>query len=417
MIVVKQRTAVKIPNLGVRELIGLLDASLIGVPQTTQDSQHRASTVNSIKNMLAAYGIDGESLIRYGMPARAAIAVYRAMFSPDDDDLTRLVDTRRWREVLKVPTPSARLSELDESELDAMSVSLHRVPHLLDMWVANAPLTEILRYLPPTDEQWGKWALQPAEDSETVDAYHWLAQRNVTENLNRWTTESLHLEFKWQNDRQVGQFSEAALGELGPESVLLNAEIAQRAVRPQLEEQLEQDQLFWQLQETAVAYLVKGKYLEAKTLFEFHLRRNPNDARTLNNLGFCSFPLSSSRSLHLLQEAVQNGYADVAINVYNQCCCLVDLNRAGEALDLAENYWQRQRQPNVMTGFLWVRKSGNWVLTGDCAAEEELIKLAIEAANEVGRPDRAARWEGRRNEFSETLAGQAGLANDGPAVA
>jgi len=334
------------------------------------------------------------------MSARAAIAVYRAMFSPDDDELTRIIDTSRWREVLKIPIPTAPLGELGEDELDAISTSLQRVPYLLDMWVANAPLPDILRYAPPSSDEWAKWTLLTPEADETVSAYQWLLQRSVTETLDRWSTDSLHLEFKWQNEHQVGLFSAAALSASGPETSLLNAEIARRAVAPQLEEKMVQDQLFWQLQETAVLYLVGGKYLEAKTLFDFHLRRNPDDARTLNNLGFCTFPLSASKALHLLEEGASNGYIDTAINIYNQCCCLVELNRAGDALDLAENYWQRQRQSNAMTGFLWVRSDSVWKLTGDCAAERELIDLAIAAAREIGRDDRAARWEERRTSLA-----------------
>ncbi|WP_146071627.1 hypothetical protein [Cryobacterium sp. Y50] len=379
-----------------RELIAVLDTSLVGVPQNTKDSRHRARTITSVKKILGNFGIDGESLIRYGMSARAAIAVYRAMFSPDDDDLTRIVDTSRWRQVLKVPTPTAPLSDLDEAEFEAMSLSLHRVPHLLDMWVANAPMNDILGYAPPSDEDWAQWAVLTPEASETISAYRWLSQRSITETLGRWSTESLHLEYRWQNDQQVGLFSAVALSAAGPEGRLLNAEIALRAVAPQHAEQMEQDQLFWQLQETAVDYLVKGKYLEAKTLFEFHLRRNLNDARTLNNLGFCTFPLSPSKALHWLGEAAVNGYVDVPINIYNQCCCLVALNRAGEALELAENYWQRQRQSDAMTGFLWVQSGDIWKLNGDCAAEQELIDLAIAAAREVGREDRATRWEERK---------------------
>jgi len=398
--VVSPKKSVNFPALGVRELIAILDTSLVGVPQNTSDSRHRADAVTSVKNLLSGFGIDGESLIRYGMPARAAVAIYRAMFSPDDDDLTRIIDTRRWREILKVPTPSAPVSELDEAELDAMSNSLHRVPHLLNMWVANARLTEVLNYSPPSDEDWSKWALLPPEADETIEAYHWLLQRSVTETLGRWSTESLHLEFKWQSDRQVGLFSTAALSAPGPDRNLLTGEIAKRAVAPQPLEQVEQDQLFWQLQETAVDYLGKGKYLEATTLFEFHLRRNPHDARTLNNLGFCSIPLSASKALKYLEEAAANGYADVPINLYNQCCCLIRLNRSGEALDLAENYWQRQRQPDAVTGFLWVTSGEAWNLSGDCSAEQALVDLAIAAAQEVGRDDRVVRWKERKASLS-----------------
>jgi hypothetical protein len=68
-----------IPHRGVRELIAILDRALAGVPQNQQDSRHRVSTITHARRLLGNYGIDGENLIRYGMSARAAVAVYRAM--------------------------------------------------------------------------------------------------------------------------------------------------------------------------------------------------------------------------------------------------------------------------------------------------------------------------------------------------
>lgn len=392
------------PELGVRELIGILDAALSGVPQTTQDSVHRFSLVQSLRNSLGRFGIDGESLVRYGMAPRAAAAIYRALFSPNDDDLTQIIDTARWRELLRVPVPSARLDELDDVELDAMSSSLHRVPFQLQMWVANAKFADIVRFSPPNDKDWSDWSLRSRESEETVAAYEWLWQRNTGEVLDRWSTDTLHLEYKWQHNRKVSLFSPEALSDDGPELPVLNAEIARRAVEPQSQGQHEQDRLLWQLQESAVDFLRKGKFSEAVALFEFHRRRNPQDPKTLNNLGFCSMPLGASRALHWLELAAANNYGEVAINVYNQCCCLVQLNRAAEALDRAENYWQRQRQVDAMPGFLWVEKEDKWELNGDSSPEAVLADLAIEAAKALGLPSRVARWEERKKDVASAFA-------------
>jgi hypothetical protein len=106
-------------------------------------------------------------------------------------------------------------------------------------------------------------------------------------------------------------------------------------------------------------------------------------------------PINPSRALHWLQKAVQFGYVDTAINVYKQCCCLERLNRAGEALDKAETYWQRQRGPSVDTGFLWVPHAGGWTLEGDGHPEEELAALAIRVSESLGLDERARRWRER----------------------
>jgi len=133
-------------------------------------------------------------------------------------------------------------------------------------------------------------------------------------------------------------------------------------------------------------------------LFEFHHGRFPSDARALNNMGFCLMPTSPSKALHWLEVAVQYGYSDIPINTYNQCCCLERLNRAGEALDKAEAYWQRLRPPKVYPGYLWMLNGEDWELSGDGDPDALIVELAIRAATTLALPNRIVRWEERREQ-------------------
>jgi len=367
-----------------------LDQVLASSPTSPEEAQSRADVVKKLSELLGRVGIDAESLIRYGMPHRAAFVVYLAMITSGSP--SPLLDVRRWRSLLRVQIAGLD-SDYEGQVLRAPREGVDHVPALLNRWVENARFPDILSWTPPTDEEWAEVLLEPSPSKDVTEPYLWLWQRNAVNDLDRWRTTSLHREYQWHNRHEVGLFSEAALAGDGPATHLLNAAIAQRAVDPQAKP--DDDAMFWALQDAAVRYLQQGKYAEAVTLFEFHRQRFPEDARALNNLGFCTMPISPSQALHWLQKAVHFGYVDTAINVYNQCCCLERLNRAGEALDKAETYWQRQRVPPVDTGFLWVPDADGWTLEGDGHPEEELAELAIRVSESLGLDERARRWRER----------------------
>lgn len=374
----------------VQQIIITLDRVLASSPSTQEEAGKRANAVMKLSELLNRVGVDAESLIRFGMPHRAAFVIYLAMIT--SGSTSPLLDVRRWRSLLRVQTTEP--DEDYEGQIRrAPREGVEHIPGLLNKWVENARFSDILSWTPPTDEEWARVSLEPSPSTDVTEPYLWLWQRNAVNDLDRWLTTSLHREYQWQNRHEVGLFSEAALASDGPAAHLLNAAIAQRAVDPQTTS--DDDAMFWALQDAAVRYLQQEKYAEAVTLFEFHRQRFPEDARALNNLGFCTMPINPSRALHWLQKAVHYGYVEIAINVYNQCCCLERLNRAGEALDKAEAYWQRQRVPSVGTGFLWVPDAGGWTLEGDGHPEEQLASLAIRVSESLGLDERTRRWRER----------------------
>jgi hypothetical protein len=382
-----------------RATIQLLDHLLVAIPSADDQVAPRAEAIKGCLRRLNLFGVDGENLVRYGMPHRAALAIYVTLITSEPSRLAQLIDVNRWRTLLHVndamPSSDGDASNDALSQVRAQENVAH-VPHQLDRWAMNASLADVLNWVPPSDEEWRRISLESSSIEDVSEAYLWLWRRNVVDELDRWSVSSLHLEYRWQNQQQVGLFSELALGADGPAPDLLNAAIARRAVEPQ--DSSETDAVFWALQDAAVEYLKQGKFAAAVALFEFHHGRFPNDARALNNMGFCLMPTSPSKALHWLEVAMKYGYADVSINTYNQCCCLERLNRADEALDKAESYWQRLRPPTVFPGYLWTLTEGGWELSGDDDPESQIIELALRAATALALPDRIARWEQRREQ-------------------
>lgn len=330
------------------------------------------------------------------MPSRAALPVFLAVIG--DEEPAELTDLSRWRQVLHVPRRD--IQHATDEEEEAIVQAMARIPHALTVWVQNAPFHELLSLVPPTDAEFEAYLLATPPSEETVSAYIWLWQRSVVDGLERWTTASLHLEYLWQNGRRVALFPDEVLAAEGPSSVLLNEQIALRAVEPRQQSDEGAERLFWQLQEQAVDFLMKGKFTEAAALFEFHHRLHPEDARSINNLGFCRLPVDPESALHHLQVAESSGYPSIAMNVYNQCCCLHSLNRSGEALDRAEAYWQRQREPVDADGYIWTSTDEGWVLRAEANPEVALAELAAMIAIELGLLSRANKWIERLESFS-----------------
>lgn len=273
-----------------------------------------------------------------------------------------------------------------------LSASIHSV----GSWVIYAPLDDILLFVPPTTEALNEYVLESHERTEFSLPYLWLNLRSTQDDLERWPTEVLHLEFRWRNDLQPSPFPDQALDYEGPDTAMLNEQIAFRAASDVGASSAEDDELFWQLQDTAVSFLKRDRHKEAAALFEFHSRLHPDDPRTLNNLGFCKLPMDASASLDLLKRAESAGYSPLLINVYNQCCCLVRLNRLPEALDRGEYFWQRELDPDdVRSGYIWVEHAGEWALISNAAVDLALAQLMAQIAVVLGRADRAARWESR----------------------
>lgn len=257
----------------VQQMIMTLDSALASKPTTRNDADRRADLVKKLSGLLGHSGIYAESLIRYGMPHRAAFVIYLAMITSESP--SPLLDARRWRSVLRVQVVGLGSDDKEQFRRAPLE-GVDHVPALLNRWVANARFSDVLSWTPPTDDEWARISLEPSPSKDITEPYLWLWQRNAVNDLERWLTTSLHREYQWHNRHLVGLFSEAALAGDGPNADLLNKEIAQRAVYPQANP--DDDAMFWALQDAAVQYLQQGKYTEAVALFEFHRQRFPEAA-------------------------------------------------------------------------------------------------------------------------------------------
>lgn len=386
-------------------LIDVLETLVARLPESRDEADERLASALLIRDGLALYGLDAESLVRYAMSGHVAVTLITAILirpmNPSEDEAYPL-DVHRWRELLHVPH-DAILSGVElqdaESVREALQAQVTRLRPIIVHWVESAPYEDIALLTPPTVEALGAYQLASRPSPDVVAAYTWILQRSTSDELSHWTNASLFHEFRLQEGETNLHFSSAVLEEGGQDPAALNYEIARRAASPDPGSFDNYDPLIWQLQEQAQTFLRQNRHAEASALFEFYFRLHPASLHALNNLAFCKLPVDPGGALHHLQKADRAGYTPRIINVYNQCCCLSMLSREGEALDRAEYYWQREYEADKNSGVLWNQSVTGWDLYNEQDPKLALANLAQDIAVSIGRSDRALKWQQRAEEL------------------
>lgn len=298
-------------RLSVRHAVVALDEAMGRIPRSADDLDARRLTAESVLRALQTRGLDGEALIRYGMASRIAITLLaQVLFLLPEDEATPL-DLIRWREVLRFSDELAgrfRQDKPDERTLEDINVMVGRLLRSLTAWIENAPMGDLLVLAPPRIEDLDGYELLPLNSGLVTDAYTWLWQRSVVNELDRWATGSLVNEFRWQDGEVGALFADDLLDGPRPHKNLLAVEVARRLTRPSTAIDEATERLFWQLQDQASEHLAHRRYTEAVALFEFFHRLHPDHQRAINNLGFCRLPLDPAMGLHHLRAAERKGY-------------------------------------------------------------------------------------------------------------
>lgn len=381
-----------VPSNTAQKWIAAMDAAARIIPEDLDGVAMRRAIIEKATTELGRLGVDGDAFARYGMTARV---LFPLLVSLGGGAPSEPMNGEGWRSLLELPKPG----EPDFStKFDA---AWQRIFGDLEAWAFNAPLGEVLDFSPPTRARMGKYRLTQRPRPDVLEPYQWLWQRSVGTDVERWTDASLHLEFRWRHRVGPPPFPSVVLSHPGPDLTSLHEHIAGRAVLGESDNAYAGEVLFWQLQETAVDFLVKGKHDEAWALFHFYFRQKPDDPRVLNNLGFCRVPTDPEVALDWLEQASAGGYEFPSINVHNQCCCLVALNRLGDALMRAEAYWQRERrEPSIDAAYIWRFENSDWTLDAGQRPEAALVELSIDVARRLGRTDRVVKWEQRLADIS-----------------
>ncbi|TPF79953.1 MULTISPECIES: hypothetical protein, partial [unclassified Bifidobacterium] len=313
------------PSFDIRSCFQALGEALSRPLNANQgDAPLRSQIITGALRILEKYGL-AEDVLRYGFASHVTIPLlFRAMgLAPNDLYPEQLMD--RWRQIL-----------LKGSCHDATRTLSDRYM-MLTKWMASANLKDIIELKSPSDDEWDKLRLTPSEDAAVSEQYQWLCDRYLIPDPNAWLTTSLHREYRYIVDNEIGDFPERAVTRIPIRQSELIEIIARRAVYSS-DESILKDHLYTQVYESALAYLKKDNYEQASTLFDFFLRQYPGNLAALNAKGFCLIPVDPGKAEKMIRQAIDSGLKPRNLGEYNICFCQLLQGKVSQTLQNAEKY-------------------------------------------------------------------------------
>ncbi|WP_141216136.1 MULTISPECIES: hypothetical protein [Nocardiaceae] len=351
-------------------------------------------------NALSDRGVDGESLVRYGLGFNvvAPVAVSLAVEQIFGEGMGSVPDTKRWRSVLNLDTVltagTAGSRPAPNHEIGRLVGKV--IPTLL-RWVHWAPITDILSLTPPSTEQIEDLSSSTEPDVNVVEQYMWLVDRWTEPRLAAWYPKSIEYEFRWLREVAVNPCPIELMTERSISIDEIAIEYTERnLMRGDMEGLVQRHQLRVQAQVHAEAFLRDQRYTDAAALFEFMGGQfDEPDANCLNNQGFCLIPESPRRALHYIEAGVDRGYDVPSVSAYNKMCCHVILGNSLDARQVADFYWSEEFDDEPQGATLWQRRGDQWVLVWVDDTRLAVAEFAIKLAQDEGWPARVQRWTKR----------------------
>ena len=363
---------------------------------------HVVEVMEEITKELTVRGLDGSSLVRYGMFPELVGGVLSLLvprwIHPDDGPDPPVAET--WMRVLgdRVPERLPKPDSSNVAESQAAIVTVIRAAILpVGSWILTAPLADLLRLTPNLAAEEPGRALVRV-DEELIVQYRWAVERFSVTRLADWRTPSLHAEYRWKRGGAPAPCREELMNDREVEMAGLETEIAARAVNPPRRDvptQLAEVQLnlatrmVWH----AVALLRNRRYREAAALFEFALSQNPDDAEAANNLGFCLMPYDAAAALRHLDHAASHGYEPQAVNAHNRAVCALLLGNPKACIAVAAEAWENPDESPSAT--LWRISGSELSLTERADVLRELASVAAQAAALIGDAGIELHWRER----------------------
>lgn len=392
-------------------LITALRAALLEAAPGMSDDDPRVQDLRKIAEELTHRGLDGDSLIRYGLGPELVAGVMAHTLPhwipslrvarhpapielPDASPLPSAPDTEETWVRLLDPLLRDELSPPEPMEPSpaALTGLLNWLVEKLDPWILTASADDLLTLRPPSPERLTANS-QCRPDVETLVDYRWIIDRFAITHLHDWSTSSLHREYGWRQGTRPPPCVEALMSDRMVSDRHLNDEIAHRAVVADAPKDVIGPglslALLARLHSRARECLRADQPREAAALYEFAVGESPHDADLVNNLGFCLVPQDPRRALARLEEANRLGYPNTEVNLHNRALCKLLLGEHASVLAMIRGFWdQAQGEPAL----LWRPDPRGLRLLVDANTRTELAYLAVHAATFLDDEDACDHW-------------------------
>lgn len=382
----------------VRELLVAARDLLERPPAAGETTDSRVETVKSLARGLDEHGVDGSSLIRFGLAQLFAAPVLGSVVASifleargeSLDDLGAYLDVEGWRRALGVSADG-------QSAIDDLDTVLGRASLMIEGWIASAPFDNLVALTPVGSQELSEWAA--AIDPETrvaADVYRWLVERTLEPDLERWAPASLRHEYRYVTQGVAPHAPAVLLGAATPDPNVVAHALARHA----LDDEERRRESGWvefmaAVQKQARMLLAQGRCAEAAALFEFLIVRYPSDPALRNNLAFCLITSRPSEAYESFLEAQRMGYEPKCLLLYNRASCATLEAQKREVLFEANRHWIEDLEPFPVPAFIWRQIGSGLSPTNTPDVRQDLAEAAVRIALDLGERDRVEVWRAR----------------------
>lgn len=366
----------------------LLSLLIHPICEDTEEEKQRCDSVNRALRTIEKYGISADWIIRYGMVDELALPLLPLVLNMKDQYKTSDEKVGRWKKCLQLR---------DDGDSASISESMARFKdflHRFRIWASTARIEDLITLNPPTVDVWNSLNLQKKEDESVASPYLWLCDRYLCGELRRWSTTSLHMEYRFIHGDGIDAFSQKALEPVNINENDLNAVIAERAVlSTNTTDQVSFEQFF----EFSKQYLKDGCYRDAAALFDFYLSMLPQSSNALNSKGFCLIPDSPNKAESIIHSAQIRGFRFAALSTYNLCCCQYLQHDFESALRTADNYLRHlyntsKDSRTIYSALIWQINGQECHLHDTTDVRRDLATLCIQISQLINDNERLQRW-------------------------
>jgi tetratricopeptide (TPR) repeat protein len=378
------------------------------LPKLGMLNPQRFDKLTSAMDELRRRGFDVDALLRLGLGAQLAAALSLAIVIPDllaaqppgtgeqgdADEMSQLGAPAGWLKLLDAFMELGRPEDIEPpSGTNDLAVAQHRViaaitgqfAERLRIWAGTASLDDLINWRPPAIDDFLAYDLgREFELRVESRRQRWLIDRFTETYLSTWDTDSLKLEWRYQQAAEEPPCPPRQMTGRSVDSNDLARALAKATMSPVSD-------TLSVLVPTAARLLHEGHRGAAAAMFDAARREQEDNADLHNNFGFCLLPDDPAGALKALELASRLGHRRT-VNVCNRILALFYMGRYAAALEVAERTIEKWEELDTDSSYLWDFTSPEPKLLDRQCPRCYLVKLAAYIANASGDEVAAARW-------------------------
>jgi hypothetical protein len=397
-------------------LLYALKSTYLATPDSILDSQ-RTEKLSATAAELRRRGFNVDELLRCGLRLRLASSLAIATVMPEllaaqqplgngEDELTPPPELLTpppagWPEMFDAylisedPIP-AGLSEINVAVHKLLAIVSSEFSARLEIWAGTASIEDLMNWRVPAIDELLSYDLgrESAIRAECRRAL-WIIDRFTETYLRDWNTDSLRLEWRYQQGSEERPCSQREMAARLIDINDLARTLAQATANPASEK-------LPSIKSTAIRLLISGSRNTAAAMFDAARQDSWDDPELQNNYGFCILPDDPSEALKALELAAKLGFSRT-VNICNRVLALFMVGRSATALEVAEQAIERWSDLDLEPSFLWDFTASEPTLLTRISPRRYLLDLATYVADASGNELVAARW----HDLKSRLAGDA----------